>query len=278
MTAALEHKTSRIISSLIRIYTVILTCAIIIVFFQVSCAAEYNLATKQQERLFYSSAREVNLGRSIAQQIEHNYKVCKDQKLQERISKIGQRLVSVCERKDISYFFTVLDNQRFNAFALPGGYVYIDKGLIEKTDCDDEIAAILAHEIGHIVARHSIKRLQAALGYNLLSVLAVAAVKDPRFKSGADAAFSQIMLGYAREDEMLADCLAVKYLKEAGYNPEAVVTLLEKLKQLDKQAPLRPLIFRYARTHPYLSERISAAKQELYGKIDFNDYLNRGDY
>ena len=239
------------------------------------CKAEYNLATREEELILFSTASEVKLGRSLARKIENKFKVCKDIQLQERVEKIGQRLVSICDRKDITYCFTVLESEKVNAFALPGGYVYVNEGLIEKTDSDDEIAAVLAHEIGHIVARHSIKRLQASLGYNLLSILALVATKDARFKRGSDFAFYQIMLGYSREDELLADRLAVKYVQRAGYNPEAIIVFLEKLRQIEKEAPLRPLMPGYVRTHPYLPARLAAVKQEVYGRMDFNDYINR---
>lgn len=241
------------------------------------CRAEYNLATKEEEHLFFNTAREVKLGCSLAQKIETKYKVSKNAQVQERVDKIGQRLASICDRKDITYSFTVLESEKVNAFALPGGYVYVNAGLIEKTDSDDEIAGVLAHEVGHIVARHSVKRLQAALGYNLISILALVATKDVRFKRGVDLAFNQVMLGYSREDELLADRLAVKYVQRAGYDPQAVFTFLEKLKQIEKEAPLEPLMARYIRTHPYLPERIAAAKQEVYGKMDFNDYINRSN-
>jgi len=255
------------------------TCILCLIIFLVSfnCAAEYNLATKKEENLFFSTASEVGLGRSLARKVEEEFELCQDPAVQERVDKIGEKLASVCGRKDISYSFTVLESEKANAFALPGGYVYVNKGAIEKTDSDDEIAAVLAHEIGHIVARHSIKRLQAAIGYNLLSILALAATKDVRFKRGADLAFGQIMLGYSRKDEFLADELSVEYLRKAGYNPEAVVSFLKKLKQLEKEAPIRPLIANYARTHPYLPQRIAAAKERVYGKIDFNDYINRSN-
>lgn len=248
---------------------------IISIFLLSECAAEYNLATKEEEHLFFSTASEVKLGRSLVQKIEQEYKICQDEKLQERVDQIGKRLITVCDRKDITYHFTVLDDEKVNAFALPGGYIYINKGLIEKTVSDDEIAAVLAHEIGHIVARHSIKRLQASLGYNLLSILALAATKDARFKRGADVAFSQIMLGYSREDEFLADRMSVKYMRDSGYAPQAVIALLEKLKKIEKEAPLKPLRLSLSKTHPYLPERIAAVKQEIYGKMDFKDYLNK---
>lgn len=252
-------------------------CFVLGITLLAECAAEYNLATKEEEHLIFSTAKEVRVGRSLAQKIEKRFKLSKDAGLRERVEQIGQRLVSVCERKDITYSFSVLEGEQVNAFALPGGYVYVHKGLLEKISSDDEIAAVLAHEIAHIVARHSMKRLQASLGYNLISILALAATKDLRFKRGADLAFNQIMLGYSREDELLADRLAVKYVQRAGYDPQAVISFLEKLKQIQKEAPRRPLLPSYARSHPFLPERIGAAKQEIFGKIDFNDYINRID-
>ncbi len=247
------------------------------IFLFSECSAEYNLGTKEEEHLLFSTVREVKLGRSLARRIEKKFELCKDARVQERVEQIGQRLVSVCDRKDITYCFTVLEDEKVNAFALPGGYVYVNKGVLEKADSDDEVAGVLAHEIGHIVARHSMKRLQAALGYNLISILALVATKDPRFKRGTDFAFAQIMLGYSREDEFLADRLSVKYVQKSGYNPEAIISFLEKLKQIEKEAPLRPLVVSYARAHPYLPERIGAVKQEVYGKMDFNDYINKGN-
>ncbi len=252
-----------------------------ILFLAVSCflsslaRAEYNLATEKEEFLLYSTAREVGLGRSLAASIEKRFKICKDAEMQERLDKIGEKLALVCDRQDISYSFTVLQEDEVNAFALPGGYVYVNRALLEKTESDDEVAAAVAHEIGHIVARHSIKRLQAALGYNLLSILTAATTRDPRFTNGVNLAFNQVMLGYSREDEFLADKLSVKYMEKAGYNPQAVIRLLNRLRQIEKEKPLKPLVSSMVRTHPYLPERIAAARQEIYGKMDFQDYINK---
>ncbi|MBN3038017.1 MAG: M48 family metalloprotease [Candidatus Omnitrophica bacterium] len=239
------------------------------------CSAEYSLATKKEEYVLFGTEKEVGIGRSIANKIEEEYDICKDPEVREKVEDIGRKLASVCDRKDTSYFFTVLEGEKVNAFALPGGYIYLFEGVIEKAESDDEIAGVLAHEIGHVVARHSMKRLQSSIGYSILSVLALVATKDPQFKRGTDIAFSQLMLGYSREDEFLADKLSVKYVKKAGFDPKAVVSFLEKLQQLEKEAPLQPIVENYARTHPYLPERIAAVKQEVYGKMEFTDYLNK---
>ncbi|MDP2939570.1 MAG: M48 family metallopeptidase [Candidatus Omnitrophota bacterium] len=235
------------------------------------CATEYNIATQRQETLMFGTEKEIQLGYTLSRQYELKYKPTEDVALQTRINDIGQRIAVVCDRKDLLYHFKVVDEKEVNAVSLPGGFVYVNKGLVENTANDDELAGVLAHEVGHITAKHSIKKLQAMYGYTLLSIL-TAATTNPDFKQGVDLAFLEILTGYSREDELLADKLAVKYTKKAGFKPEGIVSFLEKLKEIHQKEPLRPLS--YWRTHPYLSQRIAVVKQEVFGQIDFKDYLN----
>lgn len=244
-------------------------------FYSQNADAEYNLATKKEEIIFFSTAREVKLGNSIAQKVERKFKLAQDAKSQERLEKIGQEIVAVCDRKDIVYCFRLIKAKEVNAFSLPGGYVYVNSGLMDQASSDDELAGVLAHEIGHIVARHSVKRLQNSLGYSLLSILAIATTKDMRVKRGLDLAFMQLMMGYSREDEFLADELSIKYLEKAGYDSGAVITFLKKLQEIEEKKPRRPLVPSIVRTHPYLPERIAASKEQVYGKMDFTDYINK---
>jgi predicted Zn-dependent protease len=236
------------------------------------CATQFNLATEEEEFIMMSSNREVRLGASIAEAIERKYKTIKDERLKERVDRIGQKLVSVCDRKDIVYHFDILDIDELNAVSLPGGYVYINRGLLERLQTDDELASVLAHEIAHIAARHSVKRLQGSLGYGLLRILLGGALKEAQAVRAADMAFVQLTMAYSREDEFLADKLAVKYLRGAGYDPEAMVNFFERLLEIKRKEPLRPKSA--FRTHPYLPERIAMAKKEIYGSIPFEDYIN----
>jgi predicted Zn-dependent protease len=155
---------------------------------------------------------------------------------------------------------------------LPGGFVYINKGLIEKTADDSELAGVIAHEVGHIVARHSIKKLQALQGYSLLRILVAAAPGSGEAGNAADIAFTQLLLGYAREDELLADQLGARYLKLAGYDPHGMLNFLEKLWEINRRKPLQPRS--YFKTHPYVPDRIRVVKQELGEAIEFKDYIN----
>ncbi|RJP28176.1 MAG: septum formation protein Maf [Candidatus Omnitrophota bacterium] len=236
------------------------------------CSTEYNIVTGRQEAYFYSTDKEIQMGKNISKEVEKEYKLDEDPLVQKRVRDIGKKIALVCDRKDVSYIFNVIDDEEVNAFALPGGFVYVNKGLIDKVDNDDELAAVLAHEVAHVVARHSIKKLQAVMGYSLLRI-AVASVPDSSGAgTAADYAFTEILLGYSRDDELLADQLGARYTALAGYKPGAMIDFLEKLQEINKRKPLRPK--NYFKTHPYVPDRIRIVKQELGQDMDFNDYIN----
>jgi predicted Zn-dependent protease len=236
------------------------------------CSTEYNVVTGQEETFYYSTDKEVQIGQSIVRQVEEEYKLVDDPLVQERVENIGKKIVEVCDRKDIDYHFKVLDDEEVNAVSLPGGFVYVNKGLIDKIANDDELAAVLAHEVGHIVARHSIKKLQAIMGYSILRILIAPIPQTGQVGNAADVAFTEIMLGYSREDELLADQLATRYAKLAGYSPHGMIDFLLRLQDINRRKPLRPKS--YFKTHPYVLDRIRVVKQELGEKIDFDDYIN----
>lgn len=234
----------------------------------------YNTATHEEETYFYSTDKEIKIGESLSRRIESEFKPDNDPLIQQHINNIGQQLARENERKDLRYYFKVLDVKDINAVALPGGYVYIFKGLWEKIEKDDaKIAAVLAHEIAHIAARHSIKRIQASLGVNVLSVLiAVSSGSDQYSKSKAMAGIGELMLAYSREDELQADFLATKYMSQSEYNLSAVLDVLQILQEEQRKKPLRSTILQ---THPYISERKKLVKQQINkGNIGFDDYIN----
>jgi MAF protein len=244
---------------------------LVLLFSLGGCNTEYNIATEKQEALFYSTQKEVNLGDSLSREFEKKYKPLLDVAAQERVQSIGKKLAAVCDRKELIYHFKIVDDKEVNALSLPGGYVYVNKGLLDKVKNDDELAGVIAHEVGHIVAKHSVKQMQAMWGYSLLTVLAARSA-NPDFAQGADVAFGSIFLGYSREDESEADKLAVKYLRKAGYDPKAMVSFLETLQEVHQKERDRP--FTYWRSHPYISQRIAQVRAEITGKMEFDDYLN----
>lgn len=232
------------------------------------CSSEYNLATRQHETLMYNTDKEVKIGDSVARQVEAQYKMVTDVDVNERAQRIMTRLVEVTDRKDVVFFIKVIDDDIMNAVSLPGGYIYLFRGLLEKMDSDDEIAGVVAHEMGHITARHAVKRIQAAYGAMVLEIAAVQAGGG----NAAALALNTIFSSYSQADEFEADRLAVKYIRAAGYDPNAVVTVLRKLREHEVKEPTRQ--FSYWRTHPYIAQRIAAANKEISGTLEFRDYLN----
>ena len=193
------------------------------------------------------------------------------------MSAIGRRLVAVCDRQELVYTFGVVDDQDVNAFSLPGGYVFINRGLIEKTASDDELAGVIAHEVAHIAARHAIKRYESSLGLQLVQ-LATLAARQGAVAQGVGVATRTAQLAYARQDELEADRLGVKYMKAAGFDPAAMLTFLEKIHALHQEKTsylphgvVRP---QYGLTHPFVPERLRVVKEALFGVADYIDYLN----
>ena len=239
--------------------------------------SNYNLATHQEEYTLTSTQKEIDMGRTLAKQVNKELEIVQDESVQARVRTLGQRLAAVCDRQELIYEFTVVHDEEVNAFSLPGGYVFVNDGLINNTKSDDELAAVLAHEIGHIAARHAVKRYETSIGAQLVQLASLAAARQGDVARGVGIAIQATRLAYAREDELAADRLGVKYLKAAGFDPTAALRMLEHLHAVDQQKThylprgVRP---QYAQTHPYVPERIRAVKEALYGVADYVDYLN----
>jgi MAF protein len=258
----------------IRIFNIILVslCLCVLVSSIAGCSSEYNLVTNKEENYYYSTDQEVQMGKAMVKQVEKEYKLAEDPLMQERVEEIGKKIAAVCDRKEIDYAVKALADNEVNAVSLPGGYVYIFKGLVDKVGNDDELAAVIAHEVAHIVARHSVKKMQAVMGYSVLRILAIPVPEAGSVVGAADTAFTELLMGYSREDELLADQLGARYAKAAGYNPRGMISFLEKLDDVNRRKPLRPKS--YFKTHPYVPDRIRVVKQEIGEPINFTDYIN----
>ena len=239
--------------------------------------SQFNLATQQQEYTMTSTEKEVEAGRKLARRVEQELPLTADEPLQTRVRTIGERLVAVCDRQELLYHFTVVDDKAVNAFSLPGGYVYVNTGLVEAAANDDELAGVLAHEIAHITARHAVKRFESSLGLQLLE-LATLATRQADAARGISIAGQTAQLAYARQEELEADRLGVKYMIAAGFDPTAMLTFLEKLdeRHRDEQHYLPRGVVRpqYALTHPFVPDRVREVKEAIYGVADYLDYLN----
>jgi predicted Zn-dependent protease len=225
------------------------------------CVTIYNPATERKETFFIDTNSEVSIGRDMTKQIEQKYKVSADASLKQRVERIGKRIAAASDRQDLQYQFNVIQDKELNAFALPGGFIYVNSGLMNAAT-DDELACVLAHEVGHVAARHSVKKLQTTLGYQLVLGLALGATGQQAMGSAMDVVYGLINLGYSRQDEQLSDKLSVKYAKKAGFNPYGMITFFEKLKK-DSQTQgghYKPV---FLSSHPGTDERI----QNVYNEI-----------
>ena len=247
--------------------------SVILLFLACGCSSIYNPATGKEESVFMpGESGEEKSGQKISKSVEKQFKSVDNFKLQSKMQAIGQKLAAVSDRKDISYHFEILDNKEVNAFALPGGYIYVFKGLLDKTKSDDEIAGVLAHEMGHIAARHVAKRASGSLSLEALTILLMTMPSDAVSKRQAYRGLMELALQYSREDELEADRLAVKYTRLAGFNPVGILTFLQKLKNIEYEKPIEQT--HPYKTHPYIADRIKNVKEQISGKIDFEDYIN----
>ncbi len=225
--------------------------------FLYGCVTIYNPATQRREFYFIDENTEILLGKNLAFQILSSKRSVKDKNLNRYLQKIGERITKVCDRNSLQYHFYILDEEEINAFALPGGYVFINRGLIDEVG-RDELAFCIGHEVAHICARHGLKRLQASLGVQLILSLALRTPEYIDIKKGLKVIYNIVSLGYSRQDEFLADSLGVKYAYKAGFNPQGAITLLEKL---EKKGGIHPFVF--LSSHPPPQARIERIKEEI---------------
>lgn len=227
------------------------------------CATTYNPATEQQEFIFVTTPIEVTLGNMLSAKVSKQFKISNDAKKIKRLTEIGKKVTSVSDRQDLTYHLAVIEDDSLNAFTTPGGYIYVNSGVLEKSN-DGELACVIGHEVGHVAARHIAKKLQAQLGYDILMNIATRKSGLGDIQRAASLSYDLIMLGYSREDELLADRLGVKYAYKAGYDPHAMITFLKKLDET-KDDELGPV---FLRSHPYASQRIKILEQGIPSIID----------
>jgi len=253
-------------------------CVLFVLAFAAGCTTEFNTATGRQETLMFGDEKEKSIGASVALEVEKVYKFDTDVDVNERAERILKRIVDVCDRQDLVYIIRIIDkddkankDNQVNAFSLPGGYVYVFKGLIELMGNDDQLAAVISHEVSHVVAKHSIKRMQGSYGALALQGLAIASGSGAA-AVGVSLAADSVLFANSRADEFEADQLGIKYMKKAGYDPLQMRVMLERLLEYQNKQPRQPLS--YWRTHPYIPERMARAEAEAKGKLEFRDYLN----
>jgi Peptidase family M48 len=210
---------------------------------------------------FYSLDREMALGRSLANEVESSAKLVTDPIVTEYVNRIGQNLVRNSDAR-VPFTIKVLDNEEVNAFALPGGFFYVDSGLILAADNEAELAGVMAHEIAHVAARHATKNMTRAQIWNFATVPLIF-VGGPVAYAVAEVAGLAVPLGFlkfSRDAEREADLLGLEYDWASGYDPQGFVDFFEKLN-VEKKKP--NFVAKAFTTHPMNVERIKDAQDEI---------------
>jgi predicted Zn-dependent protease len=211
---------------------------------------------------FYSLDREMALGRDLSKQVEATSKLVTDPVVTEYVNRIGQNLVRNSDAR-VPFTIKVLDNEEVNAFALPGGFFYVDSGLILAADNEAELAAVMAHEIAHVAARHATKNMTKSQIWNLASIplMFVGGPAGFAIAEVASIAIPMTFLKFSRDAEREADLLGLEYDYAAGYDPQAFVQFFEKLNADGKKKHSR--LAKMFSTHPMNADRLAAAQNEI---------------
>lgn len=210
---------------------------------------------------FYSLEREQQIGREFAKELESQSRVFSDPVITEYINRLCQRLVSHSDAK-VPFTIKVLDNDEVNAFALPGGYFYVNTGLILAADNEAELAGVMAHEIAHVAARHATRNATKSQIWNLVS-LPMVFVGGPAgmiVRQVAGIAVPMTFMKFSRDAEREADLLGLEYEYAAGYDPAALLDFFERIEARGKKASFIAKAFA---THPMNKERIRRAQKEI---------------
>ena len=205
-----------------------------------------------------SEAQEIELGRQSDAEIRKSMGVYQDAELQRYVQEIGLRLAKASERPNLPWTFAVVDSPAINAFAVPGGFIYLTRGILPFLDDEAELAGVLGHEIGHVTARHSVQQhsRQTAAGVGL-GVLGILIPAVGRAAPIAEVGLGALFLKYGRDDEREADRLGIAYTARTGWDPAGVAGMLETLAQLDEASGQRRGVPNWLSTHPAPADRVA---------------------
>lgn len=213
---------------------------------------------------WYSLEKQVAMGHQYAQQVEHSAKMVTDPVVTEYVNRIGQNLVRNSDAK-VPFTIKVIDTGDINAFALPGGFFYVNSGLILAADNEAELAGVMAHEIGHVAACHVAREQTRS---NLANLASLPLIFLPMGWGMYEAANAAMGLGvplafmkFSRTFEAQADFLGMEYMYKAGYDPQSFISFFEKIEAQEKQKP--GLIAKAFASHPMTPDRVAAAQKEM---------------
>jgi predicted Zn-dependent protease len=229
-----------------------------------TAACATNPVTGRHEFSLMSEAQEIQIGQTQDVQVRKEMGVYRDQGLQEYVSTIGLKLARASERPNLPWHFTVVDSAAVNAFALPGGYIYVTRGIMPFLDSEAQLAGVLGHEIGHVTARHGAQQYSRAAGAQLGLIFGTILAPQTRpFAQLGESGLGLLFLKYGRDDEDQADGLGVRYTSLSGWDPAGVPQMLTTLARIEGASDEKG-VPNWLSTHPAAEDRVqrvSAAVQ-----------------
>ena len=212
---------------------------------------------------WYSLETEIRMGKELAQQVEQNAKLVRDPVVNEYVNRIGQNLVRNSDAR-VPFTIKVVDDDSINAFALPGGFFYVNSGLILAADEEAELAGVMAHEIAHVAARHGTRQMTRGQLANFATIplIFVGGGLGYALQSAAGLALPLTFMTFSRNFEAEADYLGVQYMYKTGYDPQAFLAFFEKVQAQEKEKPGR--LAKAFATHPQTPDRITKTQEEIH--------------
>jgi predicted Zn-dependent protease len=211
---------------------------------------------------WYSLEKEIRIGKEFASQIDQTARMVQDPVVNEYVNRIGQNLVRNSDAR-VPFTIKVIDSDEINAFALPGGFFYVNSGLVLAADEEAELAGVMAHEIAHVAARHATRQATRGQLFNLASIplIFVGGGLGYAVRSAAGLALPLTFLTFSRGFEREADCLGLQYMYATGYDPQSYVQFFEKLQAKEKKKP--GTLAKAFSSHPQTPDRIGATQKEI---------------
>lgn len=234
-----------------------------VVLMLATAACATNPATGRRMLSLVSESQEIEMGRSYSEQVESTMSLYDDAALQAYVDDIGQRLAATSERPTLPWSFKVVDDPVVNAFALPGGYIYVTRGILAHFNSEAELASVIGHEIGHVTARHSVEQMsRQQLGGLALGVGMIFSEDVRRFGGVAQSGLAVLFLSYGRNDEHEADMLGVRYALRERYDPREAVHVHEMLGRQTAAAGASG-VPAWLSTHPSSADRVNRIRAQV---------------
>lgn len=234
--------------------SLVLACAVAAIAAAIACAT--NPATGQRQISFMSEEKEIALGQENDAQVRTEMGSYDDRALQDYVTSVGMKLAINSERPNLPWHFTVADVPAINAFALPGGYIYITRGILPFLDDESQLAGVLGHEIGHVTARHSAQQYsKSTLSQVGLLATAIFAPGGQAIAQGGGAGLGLLLMKNSRDDEAEADGLGVRYASRAGWDPAGVPRMLTTLGRIEETSDNKG-VPNWMATHPQPEDRV----------------------